>query len=215
MEQNTCAREKVKHSRFGEGEITSIKGDKIKVVFGGLVVKEFSYPQSFNDGTLIKMPTHNPIPPSMNSNFHQKGTKLIKIGTTIEAKTHAEFLNELLGTNYKNFMQSGKTIQDGRRLWMIELGPFVSPAGWKNQLILNDLIIETHVGIKFEFSKHDTYKHALLTGIKFDDSDRVIFDIVKKETHREYIFRGVFRLNKTKSSLKENVWDLIMSEYNI
>ena len=51
-------REKVKHSRFGEGEIVSIKGDIIKVVFG-VIIKEFPYPSSMNNGTLI--PIQNPI----------------------------------------------------------------------------------------------------------------------------------------------------------
>ncbi len=51
-------REKVKHSRFGEGEIISIKGDIIKVVFG-VTIKEFPYPSSMNNGTLT--PIQNPI----------------------------------------------------------------------------------------------------------------------------------------------------------
>ena len=44
-------REKVKHSRFGEGEIVSIKSDIIKVIFG-VTIKEFPYPSSINNGTL-------------------------------------------------------------------------------------------------------------------------------------------------------------------
>lgn len=44
-------REKVKHSHFGEGEIVSIKGDTIKVLFG-VTIKEFPYPSSINNGTL-------------------------------------------------------------------------------------------------------------------------------------------------------------------
>lgn len=51
-------REKVKHPRFGEGEIVSIKGDIIKIVFG-VTIKEFPYPSSMNNGTLI--PIQNPI----------------------------------------------------------------------------------------------------------------------------------------------------------
>ena len=51
-------REKVKHSHFGEGEIVYIKGDIIKVIFG-VTIKEFPYPSSMNNGTLI--PIQNPI----------------------------------------------------------------------------------------------------------------------------------------------------------
>lgn len=211
MAQNTNAREKIKHIQFGEGEIVSIKSDKIKVVFGGVVIKEFSYPQSIKDGTLtfIKKIT---TPPVRFGNESRVG--VVKIGTSIEAKSHAEFLSKLLKKEYKGYMKSGKKLSDGKLLWMIELGPFETPSGWINQLVSKNLITETHIGITFAFG-HNTYKHAILTGQKFDDSDRVIFDIIKKGTHREYIFRGVFRLNKTKSSLKENVWDLIMSEYKV
>lgn len=60
--QQSKSREKVKHSRFGEGEIISIKNDIVKVVFGGINIKEFSYPSSFNNGILtrIKISTSQP-----------------------------------------------------------------------------------------------------------------------------------------------------------
>jgi len=51
-------REKVKHSRFGEGEIVSIKGDIVKVIFG-VTIKEFPYPSSINNGTLTYI--RNPV----------------------------------------------------------------------------------------------------------------------------------------------------------
>lgn len=55
-------REKVKHSRFGEGEIISIKKDVVKVVFGGMNIKEFPYPSSLDNGILtrIKIPVSQP-----------------------------------------------------------------------------------------------------------------------------------------------------------
>ena len=197
-------REKVKHSRFGEGEISSIKGDKIKIIFGELQIKEFSYPQSINDGTLT----------IIKEQGYSKRDSIIKIGESIEAKNHAEFLSKLFKKEYKGFMKSGKKLSDGNFLWMIELSPFETSAGWINQLVSENLVTETHVNLTFQFG-HNTYKHALSTGQSFDDSDRVIFDIVKNGFYRKYVFRGVFRLNKTKSSLKENVWDLIMSQYKI
>ena len=52
------SREKVKHARFGDGEIISIKEDTIKVLFG-VTIKEFPYPSSINNGTLtlVSAPT--------------------------------------------------------------------------------------------------------------------------------------------------------------
>ena len=81
-------REKVKHSRFGEGEVISIKGDIIKVVFG-VTIKEFSYPQAINDGTLTLITQSTPL----IKREHTNNTSTIKIGESIEAKTHAEFLS--------------------------------------------------------------------------------------------------------------------------
>lgn len=137
----------------------------------------------------------------------------MKSGEFVYARTHADLLNELLGTNYKAWMKSGIRLPDGRWLWMIELGNFVSPSGWKNRLVGNK-ISEKHVGRDFVF-EHNTYKNALLIGKKFDSSDRVVFDMDKSGSHRKYVFRGVFRLNKEESTLDENVWDLIMDEYYI
>lgn len=196
-------RQRVKHAQFGEGEVVSIENGIIKVVFGGMHIKKFSYPSSMNDGTLV----------SLNKNCEKAGVDYRKIGTTIEAKTHAEFLNKVLGKDYKGFQKSAIKLPDGKLLWMIELGEFVSPSGWINQLVSSNLVTETHVREEFEFG-HNTYKNACLTGRNFDDADRVIFDIIKNGEKRKYVYRGVFRLNKTKSSLKENVWDLIMDEYN-
>ena len=45
-------RQKVKHARFGEGEIISIEGGVIKVCFNGFDIKKFPYPSSLDNGTL-------------------------------------------------------------------------------------------------------------------------------------------------------------------
>jgi len=138
----------------------------------------------------------------------------IKAGSVFDAKTHAELLNIVLGKNYRGYMQSSIKLPDGKLLWMIELGKFISSAGWINQLFSNNLIKETHVGTKFEFG-HNTYKNAISTGKFFDDSDRVVFDVIKNGSNRKYVFRGVFRLNKIDSSTNENIWNLILDEYRI
>ena len=136
----------------------------------------------------------------------------MKKGEYIYARTHADFLNELLGTNYKAWMKSCRKLSNGRQIWMIELGNFVSPSGWINQLTEKG-ISEKHIGREYAFEEHETYVGAMLCGKYWDDSDRVVFDIVKSGAIRKYIFRGVFRLNKKESTLNENVWDLILDKY--
>ena len=138
----------------------------------------------------------------------------MKIGEYVYARTHAELLNELLGTNYKGWMKDHIILSD-KMLWMIELGNFVSSSGWINKLISFDKVSEKLVDKKYE--THTTYK----TSPKIDQMtswrfyDRVIFDIDKSGSMRKYIFRGIFRLNKEESTEDENIWDLILDECNI
>ena len=138
----------------------------------------------------------------------------MKRGEIICAKTHAELLNKVLGTNYKAWMKSSIKLPDGRLLWMIELGSSISPAGWINKMTSANSISEKHVGGNYAFSGHETYVGSRVNGISWDPSDRAVFDILKIGSVRKYVFRGVFRINTEKSSLYENVWDLILDEYN-
>ena len=137
----------------------------------------------------------------------------MKIGEFVYANTHAELLNELLGTNYKAFMKCAIKLPDGKLLWMIELGNFVSKSGWINRLTSTVRITEKQVAR--EFTGHVTYRKALLENEYFDSRDRVVFDIVKGWNSRKYIFRGVFRLNKEESTDEENIWDLVADEYTL
>lgn len=139
----------------------------------------------------------------------------MKIGDYICARTHAEFLNQVLDKQYKAFMKSSIKLSDGKLLWMMDFGDFVTSAGFKNKLVGRDKISEKHVGDDFVYERHNTYVGAIVNNKTWDDSDRVVFDVVKGSLSRKYVFRGVFRLNKDESTLKENVWDLISDKYKI
>ena len=139
----------------------------------------------------------------------------MKIGEIVYARTHAELLNELLGTNYKSWMKSVKELPGGSVLWMIQLGNFVSSSGWINKLVGMNRISERHIEKDYAFERHNTYKGSIIDGQYWNSADRVVFDIVKNGSNRIYIFRGVFRLNKEESTVDENIWDLIMDEYSI
>lgn len=136
----------------------------------------------------------------------------MKAGDCIHASTHADLLNQILRKNYKAYMKSGYNLPDGKIIWMIALGPFITPSGWINELVSIDRVSERHIGLDFDF-QHNTYINSLTTGYYFSDADRVIFEVVKTRLGRKYIFRGVFRLNKEKSSINENVWDRVLDEY--
>jgi hypothetical protein len=137
----------------------------------------------------------------------------MKINDCIIARTHADFLNELLEKDYKGWMKSSYNLSDGKILWMIELGNFVSPSGWINRLVSQNRLSEKHIYPTFDF-QHNTYKNALLNGQHWDCSDRVIFEIIKDVDCRAYVFRGVFKLNLNESTTTENIWDLVQDEYD-
>ena len=138
----------------------------------------------------------------------------MKIGYCIHAKTHAKFLNQVLKKDYKAWMKSGYPLTDGKIIWMVQLGDFISKSGWINQLTTPKKLKEKHINLTFDF-QHNTYKNAIETGQYFNCCDRVVFDIIKSKSDRMYVFRGVFRLNKEESTSNENVWDLIQDEYNL
>jgi len=137
----------------------------------------------------------------------------MKTGEFIYAKTHAEFLNTLLGTNYKAWMKSTMPLPDGKNIWMIELGRYESTSGWINKLESPDEFTETHC--HDEFTTHHTYVYAIQNYIPLGANyvDRAIFEIVKFANKRKYIFRGVFRISKEKSTIKQNVWNMISDNY--
>ena len=133
----------------------------------------------------------------------------MKTGEFVYARTHAELLNELLGTNYKAWMKSSIMLPDGKRLWMIRLENVVSDSGWKNQLVSADRIEEKIVG-ELKFGDQTT----VLGSGKYSE-DRVVFDLIPFGSHRKYVFRGVFRINLELSSVNKNVWDKILDEYTL
>lgn len=92
-------REKVKHSRFGEGEIIAIKGDIVKVVFG-VTIKEFPYPSSINNGTLTYI-RNSVIQPTINISKIRATTSSQKHRWTFEEdKTCCRIFIETYITNH-------------------------------------------------------------------------------------------------------------------
>ena len=138
--------------------------------------------------------------------------KVVKVGDAIYARTHAEFLNKLLGLHLKAWMKCGRNLADGKVLWMIDLGDFITPSGWINRQVSATRISEYHVGLQFDY-QHNTYQNAKEDGSWWNGNDRVIFDIVKLESGRKYVFRGVYRVNREESKTNENIWDLVTDEY--
>ena len=127
----------------------------------------------------------------------------------VVARTHMDFLNKIFGLSLGGYQRSCKKLEDGKLLWMIPLGYFISKAGWRNYLETPDKIIEEHVEHEYAYQNHHTYVGS---GKEFED--RVVFDFIEYGNTRKYVFRGVFRLDKEKSILHRNVWYKISDKYN-
>lgn len=107
--------------------------------------------------------------------------KTIKAGEVIYAKTNAELLNMLLGTNYKAWMRAYRFLDNGEMLWMPRLDNVIR-SGWKNSM-LNGKIIEEYVGGR-------PYPSEIGIGLK--GQIRIVFK--KCDRERYFIFRGVFEI---------------------
>ena len=139
----------------------------------------------------------------------------MRINDFIVAKTHADFLNQLLNRNYKAFMQCGLSLPDGKWLWMIELSHKPSKSGWRNMLLDKDTLVEEFVGEHFDYERHNTYVgwKSKYTKLLPQYPYRVVFEFVKFDTYRKYVFRGMFMINEEKSTRQKNIWNKISDKY--
>ena len=126
----------------------------------------------------------------------------------VVARTHRDFLNEVLDLNLGGYQKSSKMLDDGKLLWMIRLDGEASKAGWRNYMESPEKLIEEHIERDYLYQNHHTY-----VGSGKDFEDRVVFDVVEYGASRKYIFRGVFRLDKEKCTFNRNVWYKISDKY--
>lgn len=120
----------------------------------------------------------------------------MKKGESITARTHAEFLNEAFGTNYKGWMKSSWKYCDGWVVWMARFNKITD--NWGNTFVPggND---------PYAVIKQENLDRSRTTfeGIPINLSNskrRIVFEIVEEEGKtREYVFRGKFVYDETKS----------------
>ena len=130
----------------------------------------------------------------------------------IGAHTHAEFLNMLLGKNYKQYMKCVYYFDRNNLIWMIRLNDEITSYGWKNSLVFADYIAEYYVGKETErLNTHKNYP---------TNQTRYIFEIIEGEDEedpslRYYEFKGVFKLVLEKSDNNKRIWKRIDSKATI
>ena len=113
--------------------------------------------------------------------FIKKGEKVMKAGDVVEARTHAEFLNQAFGTNYKAWMKCVWKYDENWIVWMVRFN--TGNGGWRNTFLSNSRIMEENldkVGIWDKKPIEDIHKK------------RFVFEIVDLGYTRQYIYRGRF-----------------------
>lgn len=131
----------------------------------------------------------------------------MQAGNIIYAKTHADFLNQLLNKNLKSYMRCTYDLNSNCAIWLIRLSARESKLGWTNTLTNSgNTINEFYTGKPEDRIEHHKY---LNPNIK-----RVVFDILDTaKGMRRYVFKGVFEYDRN-SDNTNRVWNKISDEYS-
>ena len=113
--------------------------------------------------------------------FIEQGEKFMKNGVAIEARTHAEFLNEAFGTNYKAWMKCVWKYNEEWIVWMVRFNK--KDGGWTNTFLSNSRIKEENIG------GYKIYEGKPLSCLY---KKRIVIEIVDLGYTRKYICRGRF-----------------------
>ena len=113
----------------------------------------------------------------------------MKNGEFIYADTHADFLNQAFGTNYKAWMKSAWFYDKDTFVWMVRFD-HINREGWRN-------VFETKERIKEE----NLYEKKIWDGIpmsKLVNYKRIVIE-VKDDIPKKYIFRGIYKYDEENS----------------
>ncbi len=130
--------------------------------------------------------------------------KIIRIGKTIEAATHAELLNKLLSKDFNGYMKCTYNIDCLNVIWMIRLDGAPGASGFANVLTDDGRLVERCVLDDCpKFAKNARHQR------------RYVFEIVNSNYgKRLYIFRGVFEPVEDESDDRTSVWRMVSEMVN-
>lgn len=108
------------------------------------------------------------------------------------ADTHAEFLNNVFGTNYKQWMKSVWEYDIDTIVWMVRFDKETRD-GWRNSFINeNELLEENLILTRKKYDGTPLQEHL---GLR-----RIVIAIDESGYRRKYIFKGVFVLNEEREN---------------
>ena len=111
----------------------------------------------------------------------------------IFAITHADFLNQAFGTNYKGYMKSRWGYSQNTRVWMVRIDNQVRD-GWVNRIINESEILEEYV-----WNNEPTYIEETARAY------RIVANIIDVPSGREYHILGKYKFDFEKSTNKKHI----------
>lgn len=108
------------------------------------------------------------------------------------ADTHAEFLNNVFGTNYKQWMKSVWEYDIDTIVWMVRFDKETRD-GWRNSFINENELLEENLILTRK--KYDGAPLRELLSLR-----RIVIAIDESGYRRRYIFKGVFVLNEEREN---------------
>ena len=106
--------------------------------------------------------------------------------------THAEFLNNVFGTNYKQWMKSVWEYDIDTIVWMVRFDKETRD-GWRNSFINENELLEENLILTRK--KYDGAPLRELLSLR-----RIVIAIDESGYRRRYIFKGVFVLNEEREN---------------
>ena len=111
----------------------------------------------------------------------------------IYAKTHADFLNQAFGTNYKGYMKSRWDYSQNTWVWMVRIDNQVRD-GWVNRIINENEIWEEYV-----WNNEPTYSG------ESEREYRIVASIIDSPLGREYHILGKYKFDFERSTNKKHI----------
>ena len=112
----------------------------------------------------------------------------MKKGEVIYARTHAEFLNKVFGTNYKAWMKCTWKYDYDTIVWMVRFNE--KDGGWRNTFVSKTRIQEENL------EKGRTNWDRALSDL---GKKRIVIEIDDEGMFRKYIFRGIYAYDEKNS----------------
>ena len=156
-------------------------------------------PSEVFDNILAKIVNNNKDGKNCSTSQEIQGARTIKRGDVFKGK-NADLVNLLFGKNYKEWMKAGYPCSykgDNANVWMARFDGRVR-SGWVNTMPDSNTIYEKYVWGNPPYDLDEVMENSVY---------RYTFEKVDRDT--KFIFKGLYKLNREKSSNILRRYDLI------